>query len=52
MMCRFIGDNVYIGAGACILGAVTIGNGAIIGANSVGKPKMWLVFHMVGVRQK
>jgi len=30
-----IGDNVYIGAGACILGAVTIGNGAIIGANSV-----------------
>lgn len=30
-----IGDNVYIGAGACILGPVTIGNGSIVGANSV-----------------
>jgi len=30
-----IGDNVYIGAGACILGSVKIGDGAIIGANSV-----------------
>lgn len=30
-----IGDNVLIGAGACILGGVTIGNGAKIGANAV-----------------
>lgn len=30
-----IGDRVDIGAGACILGAVTIGDGAMIGANSV-----------------
>jgi len=30
-----IGDNVYIGAGACILGPVKIGDGAIVGANSV-----------------
>ena len=30
-----IGDNVYIGAGAVILGAVTIGDNSAIGANSV-----------------
>ncbi len=30
-----IGDNVFIGAGAKVLGAVTIGNGARIGANAV-----------------
>jgi len=30
-----IGDDVWIGAGACILPGVTIGNGAIIAANSV-----------------
>lgn len=30
-----IGDDVYIGAGACILGHVKIGNSSIIGANSV-----------------
>lgn len=30
-----IGDNVYVGAGACILGPVKIGNNVIIGANSV-----------------
>ena len=30
-----IGDNVYIGAGAVILGAVKIGDNAAIGANSV-----------------
>lgn len=30
-----IGDDVYIGAGACILGAVKIGDRAIVGANSV-----------------
>lgn len=30
-----IGDNVYIGAGARILGGVTIGSGASIGANAV-----------------
>ena len=30
-----IKDNVFIGAGACILGGVTIGNNAIIGANAV-----------------
>jgi len=30
-----IGNDVYIGAGACILGRVKIGNGSIIGANSV-----------------
>ena len=28
-------NNVSVGAGACILGPVTIGNQAIIGANSV-----------------
>lgn len=28
-------DNVYIGTGACILGGVTIGDGARVGANSV-----------------
>lgn len=30
-----IGDNVYIGAGAKILGDIKIGNGAKIGANAV-----------------
>jgi serine O-acetyltransferase len=30
-----MGNNVLIGAGACILGPVTIGDGARIGANSV-----------------
>lgn len=30
-----IGDNVYIGAGAKILGSITIGNNVNIGANSV-----------------
>lgn len=30
-----IGDNVWVGAGSCILPNVTIGNNCIIGANSV-----------------
>jgi len=30
-----IEDNVFIGAGACVLGPVRIGNGARIGANAV-----------------
>jgi serine O-acetyltransferase len=30
-----IGKRVFIGAGACILGGITIGDDAIIGANSV-----------------
>jgi len=30
-----IGDNVYIGPGAIIIGAVTVGNNAAIGANCV-----------------
>jgi len=30
-----IGDNVVIGAGAKVLGGITVGNGAIIGANAV-----------------
>jgi serine O-acetyltransferase len=30
-----IGNNVFIGAGACILGGVKIGDNAMIGANSV-----------------
>jgi maltose O-acetyltransferase len=30
-----IGDDVFIGAGAVILPACRIGNGAVIGANSV-----------------
>jgi len=30
-----LGNNVYIGAGACILGEVNIGNNVKIGANSV-----------------
>lgn len=30
-----IGDNVYIGAGAKILGGIRIGNGSIVGANAV-----------------
>jgi serine O-acetyltransferase len=33
--CPVIGDNVFIGAGACVLGGVTIGDGAMIGANAV-----------------
>lgn len=31
----FIGDNVFVGAGAKILGGITIGNHAKIGANAV-----------------
>lgn len=31
----YIGDNVFIGAGAKILGPVTIGNNCMIGANAV-----------------
>lgn len=30
-----IGDNVYIGAGAKIIGSIKIGNNVVIGANSV-----------------
>jgi len=30
-----IGDDVYVGAGARVLGGVTVGNGAQIGANAV-----------------
>lgn len=30
-----IGENVFVGAGACILGGVTIGNNVMIGANCV-----------------
>ncbi|GAB1475506.1 hypothetical protein MASR2M70_03380 [Bacillota bacterium] len=30
-----IGENVYIGAGACILGGITIEDNAKIGANAV-----------------
>ena len=30
-----IGDNVVIGAGAVILGGITIGDSAVIGANAV-----------------
>ena len=30
-----IGDNVFIGAGAKILGDITIGDNCVIGANSV-----------------
>jgi serine O-acetyltransferase len=30
-----IGDRVYIEAGAMILGLVTIGNDAVVGANAV-----------------
>lgn len=33
--CPSIGDNVYIGPGAKIVGDITIGNNAAIGANSV-----------------
>ena len=30
-----LGDNIMIGAGACVLGPITIGNNVKIGANSV-----------------
>jgi serine O-acetyltransferase len=30
-----IGDGVTIGAGACLLGGIEVGDGAVIGANSV-----------------
>lgn len=30
-----IGKNVFIGAGACVLGGIVIGDNAVIGANSV-----------------
>lgn len=30
-----IGNNVYVGCGACILGGITIGNNVKIGANAV-----------------
>jgi len=30
-----LGDRVYVGAGAVIVGEITIGRGAVIGANSV-----------------
>lgn len=30
-----IGDRVFIGAGACILGPIVVGDGAVIGANAV-----------------
>lgn len=30
-----IGDDVFIGAGARLLGGITLGNGAVIGANAV-----------------
>ncbi|MCE0493302.1 serine O-acetyltransferase [Vibrio salinus] len=30
-----VGNNVYIGSGACILGGIIIGNNVVVGANSV-----------------
>jgi len=30
-----LGDNIYVGPGACILGGVIIGNNVVIGANAV-----------------
>jgi serine O-acetyltransferase len=30
-----LGNDIFIGAGAKIIGAVTVGNGALIGANAV-----------------
>ena len=30
-----IGNNVFIGAGACVLGGIKIGNNVSIGANAV-----------------
>lgn len=30
-----IGDDVLVGAGACVLGGITVGDGAVIGANAV-----------------
>lgn len=33
--CPTIGDNVYIGPGAKVIGAITIGNDVVIGANAV-----------------
>jgi serine O-acetyltransferase len=30
-----IGDNVFIGAGARVLGGIRVGNGAVVGANAV-----------------
>ena len=30
-----IGDNVWIGEGACVMPGVTIGNGCVVGANAV-----------------
>jgi serine O-acetyltransferase len=30
-----LGDNIFIGAGAKVIGAVTVGDGARIGANAV-----------------
>lgn len=33
--CPIIGDDVFIGAGACVLGGITIGDGAMIGSNAV-----------------
>lgn len=35
-----IGDNVWLGEGVCVLPGVSIGEGAIIGANSVVKGKI------------
>lgn len=32
-----IGDDVYVGAGAKILGPIRVGSGSVIGANAVGK---------------
>ncbi|WP_413052569.1 serine O-acetyltransferase [Pseudomonas bubulae] len=41
-----LGDNIHIGAGAIILGDITIGNGAVIGAgavvlSNVGENEIW-----------
>jgi len=33
--CPVLGDNIYIGAGAKVIGAVAIGDGARVGANAV-----------------
>ena len=47
-----LGNNVYIGAGAIVIGDITIGDNVIIGAGAVVTKVYPTIVSLSGIRQK